>query len=481
MSRIYSESFVTLEGSVHKALSNWHKSDAFDYPLGTLKAVQKAGSVDQSDIRQATNQVLLSALNILQSSHERDALLLIKRFAENKPTFVVANELNVADSTLYKMQKQAIRRLTLILFDMEQDDSAVRLSDFDARVPIQTYDQLIGVDSQLDRLQALLLASAPPWSVVLTGLGGIGKTALAHRIYRRLILEEKAFSDFAWVSAQQQFFDPGGFVRAVDRPALTASDLTEALATQLLPASAVPRPFSMDKALRALQSVMRHSPHLVIVDNLETVSDLQTLVPLLKRLAGPSKFLLTSREALYSDPDVHHVVVPELSRSHATQLVRHEAGLRNLPDVALADEKDLIPIFDTVGGNPLALKLVVGQLRTLPLDNDRPSISSVSTGKADELYRFIYWTSWRQLSAEAQSVLLLMPLFSDSGTELITIERISDVKEYALLEALEQLIGLSLVNVSGDFKARRYGIHRLTETFLLQEVIKWTAHEDGDS
>ena len=74
-----------------------------------------------------------------------------------------------------------------------------------------------------------------------------------------------------------------------------------------------------------------------------------------------------------------------------------------------------------------------------------------------------------------------MPLFSDSGTELITIERISDVKEGALLEALEQLIGLSLVNVSGDFRTRRYGIHRLTETFLLQEVIKWTADEDVDS
>ena len=97
MSRIHSESFVTLEVSVHKALSNWHKSDAFDYPLGTLKAVQKAGSAEHSDIRQATNQVLLSALNILQSSHERDAILLIKRFAENKPSFVVANELNVAN------------------------------------------------------------------------------------------------------------------------------------------------------------------------------------------------------------------------------------------------------------------------------------------------------------------------------------------------------------------------------------------------
>ena len=103
MSRINSEQFAELEISVHKALSHWYKSDVLDYPLSTLIAVQRAGGVDESDIRQATNQVLLSALSILQYSHERDALLLIKRFVESKPTFLVANELNVADSTLYKM------------------------------------------------------------------------------------------------------------------------------------------------------------------------------------------------------------------------------------------------------------------------------------------------------------------------------------------------------------------------------------------
>lgn len=36
--------------------------------------------------------------------------------------------------------------------------------------------------------------------------------------------------------------------------------------------------------------------------------------------------------------------------------------------------------------------------------------------------------------------------------------------------------------VKGFFvKLRAIGIHRLTETFLLQEVIKWTADEDVDS
>ena len=41
------------------------------------------------------------------------------------------------------------------------------------------------------------------------------------------------------------------------------------------------------------------------------------------------------------------------------------------------------------------------------------------------------------------------------------------------MDALRQLVALCLVNVMGTVDSRRYGIHRLTETFLLNEVLKW--------
>jgi hypothetical protein len=66
-----------------------------------------------------------------------------------------------------------------------------------------------------------------------------------------------------------------------------------------------------------------------------------------------------------------------------------------------------------------------------------------------------------------------MPLFAGSGTDLIGIERVADVRGADLVEALEELVNLSLVNVFGDLTHRRYSIHRLTETFLLREVVKW--------
>jgi hypothetical protein len=41
------------------------------------------------------------------------------------------------------------------------------------------------------------------------------------------------------------------------------------------------------------------------------------------------------------------------------------------------------------------------------------------------------------------------------------------------MPALTELVKRSLVDVRGTLVEPRYAIHRLTETFLLTEVIKW--------
>lgn len=56
---------------------------------------------------------------------------------------------------------------------------------------------------------------------------------------------------------------------------------------------------------------------------------------------------------------------------------------------------------------------------------------------------------------------------------MTSIERISEVKGARLVQALERLAVLSLVNVAGDLWQKRYNIHRLTETFILHELICW--------
>ena len=122
------------------------------------------------------------------------------------------------------------------------------------------------------------------------------------------------------MSAQQQTLHPGGSIRLLGEPALTADALIAALAAQLLEGTGIPVPVATERALAALEGRLREAPHLIVVDNLETVTDVETLLPTLARLAGPSKFLLTSREAFTGQAEIYHFPVPELAERDAIAL-----------------------------------------------------------------------------------------------------------------------------------------------------------------
>jgi hypothetical protein len=89
----------------------------------------------------------------------------------------------------------------------------------------------------------------------------------------------------------------------------------------------------------------------------------------------------------------------------------------------------------------------------------------------DDLYLYIYWQAWRALDETSRRALLVMPL-AQGGT-LAQLTAVSELDLNDLNDALDHLVRLSLVEVGGDLEQRRYRIHRLTETFLLNEVVKW--------
>lgn len=469
------------EQQVHEALTLWNKDASYGSPLAQLTLVKQEMAGASGDLRLATNRVLLAALTTLEAAREADAALLRKRFLDDKPAFLVANELNIAEPTLYRKQRTAIGRFASTLYAMELATRDQRALDLERRAPVAGPDELVGVAEHVDRLSDALLTTAAPWLISVEGIGGIGKTAIAYQVARRLVVDMAAFSGFAWVSAQQQSFHPGGFILPVDGPALTVAGLVEALVDQLLPAGALSMPFSLEQASHRLESRLKEAACLVVIDNLETLADVESLLPALRRLAGPSKFLLTSRQSLHREPDVYAFPLPGLSLPDALQLVRSEARTRNLQSVTTASDNELHPIFDTVGGNPLALKLVVGQLFLLDLDQVLDNLRAARGCKADDLYRYIFLDAWRKLDEDAQEVLINMPLFAQSGADFASIEQVSEVTGSRLLDALERLVMLSLVNVGGGLQAHRYSIHRLTETFLLTDIIGWQGGGWGDA
>ncbi|MBX3001674.1 MAG: hypothetical protein KF893_24335 [Caldilineaceae bacterium] len=377
----------------------------------------------------------------------------------------------MAEPTVNRKQREALEAMVQLLTSAEQNALVEQHSHAYSLLELPTYQQLVGIEENLAELEALLTSSAPPWVIVLQGMGGLGKTALADQIMRRAI-EDRLFDGFGWVSVRQSIFALDGTIHAVNNPIRTAEHVIEQLARQIVQGP-LPVPYQTEKALSLLQQQLERQRYLITIDNLESLADIEVLIPYLSRLVQPSKFLLTSRQSLPDAPQVFPQQVQPLGQQDALQLVRIEAESRNLPALAAATDEHLLPIYTLVGGNPLALRLVVGQTHRHPLMTVLDDLRIARGQAVDHLYTFVYRRAWETLTQRERQAFLSMPLTPPQGADFSYLHSVSGLDEVMLHDALETLISLNLVEHRTGLFESRYSIHSLTRTFLLEQIVRW--------
>lgn len=463
-----------LPEAVRQALRLWHQPGN-DNPLAHLLTFQQPS--DQPHVRPFVNGRLLNALDNMGKVHSEEAKLLRMRYLDDMTADTVAFQLGMSTPNLNKKQRKALQTLAALIWQQEQDAQTTQQQVYLQRLEAPTYDCLFGVDTLAAQLLHLLITPGHPWLIVLEGIGGIGKTALADAVMRRAI-SQQGFAGFGWVSARQQRFSLAGAIQALAQPALTAEQLIEQLANQLLAVElagqgSAPLFVANAATLARLTSRLKAAPHLIVIDNLETVADLEALLPTLQRLANPTKFLLTSRTRIYSETATYPFVLPELGEADALALVRHEASLRNQDALATAADSVLQAIYTTVGGNPLALRLIVGQTRIHALALILTDIKAARGQAITDLYTYIYRYAWDHLDDLSRRTLIAMPFAPPQGASLNHLVGLSQLPSAELRHALQQLVVLNLVNRTGALDESRYTIHSLTRTFLLEQVVQW--------
>lgn len=472
MSLVSSSAHQPLDQSVQQALRQWHGRKVAESPLHNLFIYRRELRATGQHVQKATNKLLQEALNSLSETNTQGASLLRARFQDKEPVYALANRLNLAESTIYALQKDAILELTDVLSHTEFEARQEQRLMLGERLMGQNYSELVGIEEQLTELLGLLTDPAGPSIVSIEGLGGIGKTTLADALLRRVITQG-IFDEIGWVTARQAELTLSGEIESMEKPVLTAEELVEKLAKQLMPEVMASANLTTERLLSLLEARLRETPHLIVIDNLETVVDVRALLPTLRRFANPSRFVLTSRKKLYAEPNVYHFEAPGLDRDAALTLIRQEARISNLPVLADSPTETLAPIFEVVGGNPLAIRLVVGLTHIHPLDVILHDLKAARGQTAENLYTFIYRKAWDKLDEMSRRALIAMPMVYERGNTLEFLAEVSNIPLEELRAGLNKLVIFNLVNVHGELHDRRYSIHNLTRSFLFQQVVLW--------
>lgn len=334
-------------------------------------------------------------------------------------------------------------------------------------VPCLDQVRLFGIAPLLEDLAGLLLDPVGPAIVALHGMGGIGKTTLAGAFACEC--GRTAFAGVAWISAQrQQLLLTGEWREAEDQP-LIYDELLSGLALQL----GRPDLVAMTLAARedALKRVLKARSHLVVIDNVEGASSAHDLAERLPSLANPSRFLLTGRRSLHGYPFIQSLEVPPLSRADSCALLRSELQ-RHTRRSGSVDDQTLEEVFRLVGGLPLALKLLAGQLAQLPLGHVLRNLERAGGQAARHLYDYVYRESWNALDDAARRLLVSMLLIAPTGADCEYLAQISGLTDDALDDALTELADLALAQVSGPVETPLYSLHPFTATFLRAQVVR---------
>ena len=438
-----------------------------------LLSVRKLRYSEDAQLVGLVRYSITQAIDRLGHQDAAAARILRYRFVEGKAIQQIVSILHRSPASVHRDLRAAIEKLTEIMW---RDEVAAQ-ENFEKRqlrrLEPPTYDQLFGVDDMIESLLNLFQSPDCPSLIMLAGEGGIGKTSLADYLCRKLI-ESHSFAGFGWVSIRPtvSLWDVRPFFSA-ESSDLAIDKLFEELVRQLLGEKYVPSPFDLQKALDRLQVFLQQSRYFIVLDNLETLGQGESLLSIIRRFEPYTQFLLTSRKSLATQPGVYQFNVPPLTAGASIALMRYEANKRNAVSLMNASDDDLMAVYEKVGGNPLALRLVVGQSLLFSLPTILDDITLARGKSVGQLYEYLFRWAWNNLDESEQLVLLAMPLLPPEGGSFEQIVAVTGLDSSIVHDALAKLISQSLVEHRLDMQQSHYAVHGLTRVFVQEQAAQW--------
>ena len=337
-------------------------------------------------------------------------------------------------------------------------------------------EDFVGRSKEINQCLEALDPQVRGWGVVIDGIGGVGKTALAVEVAHKA--HAKALFDaYLYVSAKTTWLSPDGVrQRTLSRSSLDAFCREFA---NLLNEAEIAQMSNVEQRHQALLAALTGRRTLLIWDNLETLiaEERYLIADFLSRLPAPNKAIVTSRYR--TGESAITIRLNSLSEQEAKLIIKAQSKftLRLNNELISSDESVYRALYDASGGNPLALKWTLGLVAQKGYTLQGALKCLRDAAQSDDLYSFLFTDVVRDLVKADKDILVTLATFNNPATaESLTDSTGLDATETSV--ALGRLVTLSLVNdIEGDI----FGLHPLTRNFVNTVLKAEPKHHDEPS
>ena len=326
-------------------------------------------------------------------------------------------------------------------------------------LPQPDISELVGREDELEIITGRL--KPYPLSqfaiVLIDGIGGIGKSALALEYAHRHIRDywdlefEERWNAIIWVSAKGQFLKSHGLEsRPRSQTLKTLDDICRTVAITLEKEELLHQKHVSTYDL--IRRELGKSRNLLIVDNLESVDD-ESLISFLREIPAPSKVLITSRKQV----DVaYRIRLKEISFENVKRLIHIKEQAKEI----IVGNKHQKELYDRIGGVPLA---IIWSLSQLAMGFEMSSVIQKIDTPSNEIAQYCFESIVQNLTSDALKLLMTLSMFAVDGSR----EAIGGVAKLADSERDVGLVELERYSLVNRF-AGRFDLLPLTKQFVIE-------------
>jgi LuxR family glucitol operon transcriptional activator len=344
---------------------------------------------------------------------------------------------------------------------------------------------MVGRDEEIAKILRVLAKSNQFCLVSITGVAGVGKTALALEVAHRCLKlrdlpegldpNELNYDAIVWTSAKQNVLIGPSFRKCSPIQSNLFAIIREMLRV-VGPEKAAAMP-SEDRQREIVLEQLREKHILLIVDSIEAIVDDKVLA-FLQEIPLPSKVIVTDRRAVHGYFSVH---LPQLSHRDAMRLIRDLCSQGIFGRRLKLKIDQIVGLANETGGIPLAIIWTLDRIGATRFD-PMTSFDGLHYAESHQLSDFLFKDSYALTTENSRLVLAALHLVHApvEGTKLAFL---LGMRKDEVADAVYQLMKLSLIaehcpsEENRKVKTKRPPIERF---YRLPALIRQYVNNHGD-